>query len=109
VPGRRLFQAPWCSTTNLIGFDHGSHRTHASGGNWHRSTNWRRVEVNGLRCNRREVGTAPADIKAEHFADSSIDELCYTQGEAAEFCQLVEKRLGATRLTNPFVLQSPGD
>ena len=46
------------------------------------------------------------EIKAEHFADWSIDELTYTRDEAAEFCQLVKKRLGAPRLTRPFMLRS---
>jgi hypothetical protein len=50
--------------------------------------------------------TALADIKAEHFPGWSIDELTYTRDEAAEFCQLVKKRLGAPRLTRPFILRS---
>jgi hypothetical protein len=50
--------------------------------------------------------TALIEIKAEHFADWSIDELTYTRDEAAEFCQLIKKRLGSPRLTRPFILRS---
>lgn len=53
-----------------------------------------------------EFRSALSSVKAEHFADWSIDELTYTRDEAAEFCQLVKKRLGAPRLTRPFVLRS---
>jgi lipoate-protein ligase A len=50
--------------------------------------------------------TALIEIKAEHFGDWSIDELTYTRDEAAEFCQLVKKRLSAPRMTRPFILRS---
>jgi hypothetical protein len=49
---------------------------------------------------------ALVETQAEHFADWSIDELTYTRDEAAEFCQLVKKRLGAPRLTRPFILRT---
>jgi hypothetical protein len=49
---------------------------------------------------------ALAEVKAEHFHGWSIDELTYTRDEAAEFCQLVKKRLGAPRLTRPFILRA---
>ena len=51
-----------------------------------------------------EFRTALIEVKAEHFAEWSIDELTYTRDEAAEFCQLVKKRLCAPRLTRPFIL-----
>ena len=53
-----------------------------------------------------EFRTALAEVKAGHFASWSIDELCYTREEAAEFCKLVKQRLGAPRLTRPFILRS---
>ena len=46
------------------------------------------------------------ELKAEQFAKWPIDELTYTRDEAAEFCQLVKKRLAAPRLTLPFTLRS---
>jgi hypothetical protein len=46
------------------------------------------------------------EVKAEHFAEWSIDELVITRDEAAEFCRLVKKRLAAPRLTRPFILRS---
>ena len=49
---------------------------------------------------------ALAEVKAERFGDWSIDELTYTRDEAAEFCQLVRKRLGAPKLTRVFILRS---
>jgi hypothetical protein len=53
-----------------------------------------------------EFRTALAEVKAKHFAEWSMDELCFTRDEAAEFCQLVKKRLGAPRLTRPFILRA---
>jgi hypothetical protein len=53
-----------------------------------------------------EFRAALTAIKADHFAGWSIDELCFTRDEAAEFCQLVKKRLGTPRLTRPFILRS---
>jgi hypothetical protein len=53
-----------------------------------------------------EFRAALAEVKAEHFANWSIDELTYTRDEAAEYCQLVKKRLNAPRLTRPFILRS---
>jgi len=53
-----------------------------------------------------EFRTALTEIKAGHFANRSIDELTYTRDEAAEYCQLVQKRLAAPRLTRPFILRS---
>jgi hypothetical protein len=53
-----------------------------------------------------EFRAALIEIKAEHFAGWSIDELTYTRDEAAEYCQLVKKRLGASRLTRPFILRA---
>ncbi len=49
--------------------------------------------------------TALTEIKAEHFANWSIDELTYTRDEAAEYCRLVKQRLEAPRLTRPFILR----
>ncbi len=46
------------------------------------------------------------EVKAEHFVGWSIDELCFTRDEASEFCQIVKKRLGAPRLTRPFILRA---
>ncbi len=40
-----------------------------------------------------------AEIKAERLADRILDEVTYTRAEAAEFCQLVRKRLAAPKLT----------
>ena len=45
-------------------------------------------------------------FKDELFAGWSIDELCFTRDETAGFCQHVKKRLGANRLTRPFILRS---
>ena len=53
-----------------------------------------------------EFRIALAEVMAGHFADWSIDELTYTRDEAAEFCKLVKQRLGAPRLTRPFLLRS---
>jgi hypothetical protein len=47
-----------------------------------------------------------AEVKAEKFAEWSIDELCFTRDEAADFCQLVRKRLGSPKLTRVFILRS---
>ena len=47
-----------------------------------------------------------AQVKAEQFAEWSIDELCYTRDEAAEFCRLVKEQLHAPRLTRPYILRS---
>ncbi len=48
--------------------------------------------------------TALVEVKAEQFAGWSIDELTYTRDEPAEFCLHVRQRLGAPRLTRPFIL-----
>lgn len=45
-------------------------------------------------------------VKDEHFAGWSVDELCFTRDEAAKFCRLVKQRLGAPRLTRPFLLRA---
>ena len=49
---------------------------------------------------------ALAEIKADHYPQYSIDELCFTRDEAGTFCQMVRKRRGAPRLTRPFILRS---
>jgi len=54
-----------------------------------------------------EFGTALAEVKAEKFAAWSLDNLCYARDEAAEFCQRVRKRRGATRFTRVFILNAP--
>ena len=43
------------------------------------------------------------EIRPAQFPKSS---LTYTRDEAAEFCRLVKQRLGAPRLTRPFILRS---
>ena len=53
-----------------------------------------------------EFRAALVAVKAEHFANWSIDELIYTRDEVAEYCQLVKKRLKAPRLTRPFILRA---
>jgi hypothetical protein len=53
-----------------------------------------------------EFRAALVAVKAERFPDWSIDELTYTRDEAAEYCQLVKKRLNAPRLTRPFILRA---
>lgn len=53
-----------------------------------------------------EFRRALAEVKAEKFAGWSIDELCYTRDEAADFCGLVRKRLGALKLTRVFILRA---
>lgn len=60
----------------------------------------------GCEASVEEFRRVLAEVKAEHFADWSIDELCYTRDEAAEYCQLVKKRLSTPRLTRPFILRS---
>lgn len=50
--------------------------------------------------------TALAEVKAKRFGEWSINELTYTRDEAAEFCQLVRKRLGTPKLTRVFILRS---
>jgi hypothetical protein len=60
----------------------------------------------GCEANVEDFRCVLAEIKAEHFADWSIDELTFTRDEAAEFCQMVKKRLSAPRLTRPFILRS---
>lgn len=47
-----------------------------------------------------------ADVKREKFSGLSVDELCFTRDEAAEFCKEVKRRLGAPRLTRVFILRS---
>lgn len=51
---------------------------------------------------RREL----AEVKAERFAEWSVDELCFTRDEAADFCKLVRERVRAPRLTRVFILRS---
>ena len=53
-----------------------------------------------------EFRAALTEIKAESFPDHTIDELTYTRNEAGSYCALVRKRLGAPRLTQPFILRS---
>lgn len=60
----------------------------------------------GCEASVEEFRRVLAEVKAKHFADWSIDELGFTRDEAAEFCQLVKKRLSAPRLTRPFILRS---
>jgi hypothetical protein len=48
--------------------------------------------------------TALTDVKAELFPDWSDEALIVTRDEAAAYCQAVKKRLGAPRLTRPFIL-----
>jgi len=40
------------------------------------------------------------------FAPWSVDELCFTRDEAAEYCRLVKEWLQAPSLTRPFILRS---
>lgn len=47
-----------------------------------------------------------AEVKAESFPDWSIDELCFTRDEAADYCRLVRRRLGAAKLTRVFILRA---
>jgi hypothetical protein len=53
-----------------------------------------------------EFRTALVEVKAELFPDWSDEALIVTRDEAAEFCQAVKKRLGAPRLTRPFILRA---
>ena len=60
----------------------------------------------GCGASVEEFRTVLAEVKAEHFADWSIDELCFTRDEAAQYCKLVRKKLGAPKLTRVFLLRS---
>ncbi len=53
-----------------------------------------------------EFRAALVEIKAEAFPDLTDEELTYTRDEAGSYCALVRKRLGAPRLTRPFILRS---
>src|SRR4051812_41227977 len=53
-----------------------------------------------------EFRRALAEVKAEAYPQFSIDELCFTRDEAADFCQQVRKRLAAPRLTRVLILRS---
>jgi hypothetical protein len=65
-----------------------------------------------IRFRKPEIGSDPlqdfrrvlAEIKAEMFPDWSDEALIVTRDEAAEYCQAVRKKLGAPRLTRPFIL-----
>jgi hypothetical protein len=48
--------------------------------------------------------TTLAEVKAELFPGWSDEQLIVTRDEAAEYCQAVKKKLGAPRLTRPFIL-----
>ncbi len=45
-----------------------------------------------------------AAVKAELYADWTDESLIVTRDEAGQFCAEVRKRLGAPRLTRPFIL-----
>ncbi len=47
---------------------------------------------------------AIADIKAADYSDFTDEGLIVTRDEAGEFYAKVRKRLGAPRLTRPFIL-----
>lgn len=46
------------------------------------------------------------ETKTELFPDMSIEELCFTRDEAAEFCQAVRKKLSSPKLTRVFLLRA---
>lgn len=45
-------------------------------------------------------------MKAYKFAEWSIDEMCFSRDQAADFCKLVRERVGVARLTRVFILRS---
>jgi hypothetical protein len=60
----------------------------------------------GYDGNVEDFRAALAEIKAERYPDMTDEELIYTRDEAGTYCQLVRKRLGAPRLTRPFILRA---
>jgi hypothetical protein len=58
----------------------------------------------GCEATPEEFRSALADIKASDYADFTDEGLIVTRDEAGEFCAKVRKRLGAPRLTRPFIL-----
>lgn len=58
----------------------------------------------GCEASVDEFRTALVEVKADLFPDWSGEALIVTRDEAAEFCQAVKKKLGAPRLTRPFIL-----
>lgn len=54
----------------------------------------------------REVPPGLAEVKAYKFAEWSIDEMCFSRDQAADFCKLVRERVGVARLTRVFILRS---
>ena len=58
----------------------------------------------GCEVTVEEFRTAVVDVKAEHYAGFTDEELTYTRDEAGTYCAHVRKRLGCPRLTRPFIL-----
>lgn len=58
----------------------------------------------GCEASVEDFRTALTETKAELFPDWSDEALIVTRDEAATFCQAVKKRMGAPRLTRPFIL-----
>lgn len=58
----------------------------------------------GCTATVEEFRQAVAEIKAADYADYTDEGLIVTRDEAGEFCAKVRKRLGAPRLTRPFIL-----
>src|SRR4051794_5547231 len=58
----------------------------------------------GCEASVEEFRETLAAVKAELFPDWSDEALIVTRDEAAAFCQAVKKKLGAPRLTRPFIL-----
>lgn len=60
----------------------------------------------GCEASVEEFRRVLVDAKNELFPQFSIDELCYTRDEAAEFCAAVRKKLSSPRLTRVFLLRA---
>lgn len=58
----------------------------------------------GCTASVEEFRSAVAAVKAELYADWTDEGLIVTRDEAGQFCAEVRKRLGAPRLTRPFIL-----
>jgi hypothetical protein len=60
----------------------------------------------GFQGSVEEFRAALAEIKAEHFADITDEELTYGKESSARFCVLVRSCLGGPRLGRVFLLRS---
>lgn len=60
----------------------------------------------GFSASVEECCSALVGLKAEQFPAWSIDELCFTRDEAADFCKLVRERLATPKLTRVFILRA---